>query len=119
MKNVVEISYDKWFIEREIFAVSFFKFILLFSIYFLATSNSVISALLNEEQNDAADKHLDLMNTEDARIDIKSQVKTFANNFHKKCSNKNTSIDILVQEYGTFKDTIEKRIQTNSIYRGK
>lgn len=59
------------------------------------------------------------MTTDDARVDIKSQVKTFANNFHKKCSNKNIPIDTLVQDYGTFKDTIKKRIQTNSIYRGK
>ncbi len=87
--------------------------------FLIATSNSVISALLNEEQNDAADKNLDLMSTDDARSDIKSQVKTFANNFHKKCSNKNISIDTLVHDYGTFKDTIEKRIQTNPIYRGK
>ncbi|CAF1506110.1 unnamed protein product, partial [Adineta steineri] len=87
---------------------------------FLATSNSVISALLNEQQtleNEAASKHLDLMTTDDARIDIKSQVKTFANNFQKKCSNKNIHIDTLIQDYGTFKDTIKKRIQTNSIYR--
>ncbi|CAF3816415.1 unnamed protein product [Adineta steineri] len=85
-----------------------------------STSNSVISALLNEQQtleNEAASKHLDLMTTDDARIDIKSQVKTFANNFQKKCSNKNIHIDTLIQDYGTFKDTIKKRIQTNSIYR--
>jgi len=75
---------------------------------------------MNEEQtleNEAANKHLDLMTTDDARIDIKSQVKTFANNFQKKCSNKNLDINILVQDYGIFKDTIKKRIQTNSIYR--
>ncbi|CAF1441070.1 unnamed protein product [Adineta steineri] len=85
-----------------------------------STSNSVISALLNEQQtleNEAASKHLDLMTTDDARIDIKSQVKTFATNFQKKCSNKNIHIDTLIQDYGTFKDTIKKRIQTNSIYR--
>ncbi|CAF1427494.1 unnamed protein product [Adineta steineri] len=85
-----------------------------------STSNSVISALLNEQQtleNEAASKHLDLMTTDDARIDIKSQVKTFANNFQKKCSNKNIHIDTLIQDYGAFKDTIKKRIQTNSIYR--
>jgi len=89
---------------------------------FIASSNSLISALLNEEQsleNEAASKHLDLMTTDDARIDIKSQVKTFANTFHKKCSNKNIHIDSLIQDYGTFKDTIKQRIQTNSIYRGK
>ncbi len=77
---------------------------------------------MNEEQsleNEAASKHLDLMTTDDARIDIKSQVKTFANTFHKKCSNKNIHIDPLIQDYGTFKDTIKQRIQTNSIYRGK
>ena len=82
----------------------------------------MISALLNEEQtaeNEDASKHLDLMITDDARVDIKSQVKTFANGFHKKCSNKNTNIDILIQEYGAFKDMIKKRIQTNSLYRGK
>jgi hypothetical protein len=59
------------------------------------------------------------MTTDDARIDIKSQVKTFANNFNKKCSNKNLSIDILIQDYETFKDSIKKRIHTNSIYRGE
>jgi hypothetical protein len=77
---------------------------------------------MNEEQtleNEAATKHLDLMTTDDARLDIKSQVKTFANNFHKKCSNKSISIGTLIQDYGIFKDTIKKRIQTNSIYRGK
>jgi hypothetical protein len=91
-----------------------------FFFFVIASSSSVISALLNEEQtleNEAADKHLNLMTTDDARIDIKSQVKTFANNFHKKCSNKNIHIDILVHDYGIFKDTIKKRIQTNSIYR--
>jgi hypothetical protein len=128
MKNVVrilvyEIPYGKWLIEQEIFGVSF-KVHYSFSdiSYFIASSNSVISALLNEEQtleNEAASKHLDLMTTDDARVDIKSQVKTFANNFHKKSSNKNIPIDTLVQDYGTFKDTIKKRIQTNSIYRGK
>ncbi|CAF1176831.1 unnamed protein product [Adineta ricciae] len=85
-----------------------------------SSSSSMISALLNEEQtaeNEDASKHLDLMITDDARVDIKSQVKTFANSFHKKCSNKNTNIDVLIQEYGTFKDMIKKRIQTNSLYR--
>jgi hypothetical protein len=78
--------------------------------------------LLNDEQTletEAATKHLDAMTTDDARADIKSQVKTFGNNFHKKCSNKSINIDTLVQDYGTFKDLIKKRIQTNSLYRGK
>jgi hypothetical protein len=58
------------------------------------------------------------MTTDDARIDIKSQVKSFANTFHKKCSNKNTHIDTLIQEYASFKDAFKKRLQTNPIYRG-
>jgi hypothetical protein len=58
------------------------------------------------------------MTTDDARLDIKSQVKSFANAFYKKCSNKNIHIDTLIQEYGTFKDSLKKRIQTNPIYRG-
>lgn len=77
---------------------------------------------MNDEQsleNEAASKHLDVMTTDDARLDIKSQVKIFANNFQKKCSNKNIHIDTLIQEYATFKDALKKRIQTNSIYRGK
>ncbi|CAF3009144.1 unnamed protein product [Rotaria sp. Silwood2] len=85
-----------------------------------SSSSSVISALINDEQiveNETASKHLDVMTTDDARIDIKSQVKTFANNFHKKCSNKSVHLDTLIQDYGTFKDTTKKRIQTNSIYR--
>jgi len=88
----------------------------------IASSSSVISSLINEEnvlENDAASKHLDIMTTDDARLDIKSQVKNFANNFNKKCSNKTVSIDTLIQDYGAFKDTLKKRIQTNSIYRGK
>jgi hypothetical protein len=88
----------------------------------IASSSSVISSLINEEnvlENDAASKHLDVMTTDDARLDIKSQVKNFANNFHKKCSSKNISIETLIQDYGAFKDTLKKRIQTNSIYRGK
>jgi hypothetical protein len=99
-----------------------FHYLLIQNFVFLASSSSVISALLNDEQtleNEAATKHLDIMTTDDARIDIKSQVKTFANNFNKKCSNKNLSIDTLIQDYGAFKDLIKKRIQTNSIYRGK
>jgi hypothetical protein len=89
--------------------------------FLLASSNSVISSLLNDEhalENEAATKHLDLMTTDDARIDIKTQVKQFANSFNKKCSNKNITIDTLIQEYGAFKDTLKKRIQTNQIYRG-
>lgn len=91
-----------------------------FNSFTIASSSSVISALLNDEQSsedETASKHLDLIATDDARLDIKSQVKTFANSFHKKCSNKTTSIEILVQEYSTFKDTIKKRIQTHTIYR--
>lgn len=60
-----------------------------------------------------------MLTTEDARVDIKSQVKTFSSHFHKKCTNKNVHLDTLIQEYGTFKDTIKKRIQTNPIYKGK
>ncbi|CAF2992972.1 unnamed protein product [Rotaria socialis] len=85
-----------------------------------SSSNSVISALLNDEQtieNESVSKYLEIIIADDARSDIKSQVKTFANNFHKKCSNKNIRLDTLIQEYGTFTDTIKKRIQTNSIYR--
>jgi hypothetical protein len=82
----------------------------------------MLSSLVNDEsalENEAASKHLDVMTTDDARLDIKSRVKTFANNFHKKCSNKNVHIESLIQEYGTFKDLLKKHIQTNSIYRGK
>ena len=78
--------------------------------------------MINDEnalENEAASKHLDVMTTDDARLDIKSQVKSFANSFHKKCSNKNIYIDALVQEYALCKDTFKKRIQTNPIYRGK
>ena len=67
-------------------------------------------------ENEAASKHLDIMTTDDARLDIKSQVKTFATHFQKKCS-KNVPIDSLIQEYGAFKDSLRKRIQTNAIYR--
>lgn len=84
-----------------------------------STSSSVLSSFLNDEhsiENEAASKHLDLMTTDDARLDIKSQVKTFANNFQKKCS-KNVPIESLIQEYGAFKDQLRKRIQTNAIYR--
>ncbi|CAF0961340.1 unnamed protein product [Rotaria magnacalcarata] len=85
-----------------------------------STSNSVLSSLINDEnalENEAASKHLDVMTTDDARLDIKSQVKSFANSFHKKCSNKNIHIDALIQEYALCKDTFKKRIQTNPIYR--
>ncbi|CAF3815015.1 unnamed protein product [Adineta steineri] len=85
-----------------------------------SSNNSVISSLMTDEQaleNEAASKHLDIMTTDDARLDIKSQVKTFATNFHKKCTNKNVNIDTLIQEYGAFKDSLKKRIQTNPIYR--
>lgn len=58
------------------------------------------------------------MSSDDARTDLKSQVKMFVNQFQKKCSNKTISIDILVQDYSNFKETITKRIQTNAIYRG-
>lgn len=58
------------------------------------------------------------MTTDDARFDIKSQIKTFANSFNKKCSSKNVTIGTLIQEYGTFKDGLKKRIQTHAIYRG-
>jgi hypothetical protein len=89
---------------------------------FLASSNSSLSSLTNDEnilENEAAGKHLDVMTTDDARLDIKSQVKNFAINFHKKCSNKNIPIETLIQDYGFFKDALKKRVQTNSIYRGK
>jgi hypothetical protein len=56
------------------------------------------------------------MTTDDVRFDIKNEVKTFANSFHKKCSNKNIHIDTLIQDYGAFKDGLKKRIQTNPIY---
>lgn len=68
---------------------------------------------------EAASKYLDVMTTDDARIDIKNQVKSFANAFNKKCSNKNIPIETLIQDYGQFKDALKKRIQTNAIYRGK
>jgi hypothetical protein len=100
-----------------------FFFLKNLNVFFLiASSNLAISSLLNDEnvlENEAAIKHLDVMTTDDARLDIKSQVKNFANNFNKKCSNKTVSIDTLIQDYGAFKDTLKKRIQTNSIYRGK
>ena len=89
---------------------------------FLASSNSVISSIIGDEsslENEAASKHLDIMTTDDARLDIKQQVKHFATNFIKKCSNKTTSIETLIQDYGAFKDAIKKRLQTNSIYRGR
>jgi hypothetical protein len=73
----------------------------------------------NSLENEAAIKHLDIMTTDDARLDIKTQVKTFANTFLKKCSNKNVSIETLIQDYGAFKDGLRKRIQTNLIYRGR
>jgi hypothetical protein len=73
----------------------------------------------NTLENEAATKHLDIMTTDDARLDIKSQVKHFATNFLKKCSNKNVPIETLIQDYAAFKDTLKKRIQTNSIYRGR
>lgn len=78
--------------------------------------------MINEEstiENEAASKHLDVMTTDDARLDIKAQVKSFANSFHKKCSNKNIQIETLIQDYASFKDSLKKRIQTNPIYRGK
>lgn len=64
-------------------------------------------------------KYLDRVKNESARSDIKSEVKIFANNFHKKCSNKNVSIDTLIQDYGGFKDALKKRLQTHSAYRGR
>ena len=70
-------------------------------------------------ERQAANKYLDVMTTDDVRLDIKSQVKNFANNFHKKCSNKNIQIDILIQDYGIFKDGLKKRMETNPIYGGK
>ena len=69
----------------------------------------MLSSLLNDEhalENEAAIKHLDEMTTDDARLDIKTQVKQFANSFNKKCSNKNITIDTLIQEYGVFKDAL-------------
>lgn len=81
----------------------------------------MISSIINDEpsvENEAATRYLDRIKNDNARSDIKSEVKTFANSFHKKCSNKNVSIDGLIQEYGTFKDALKKRIQTHSIYRG-
>ena len=88
----------------------------------LASSNSVLSSLINDEptlENEAALRYLDRIKNDNARSDIKSEVKTFANNFHKKCANKNVSIDSLIQEYGTFKDALKKRLQTHSAYRGQ
>ena len=58
------------------------------------------------------------MTTDDARLDIKSQVKTFANNFQKRCANKNASVEALIADYAAFKDALKKRIQTSPIYRG-
>lgn len=80
----------------------------------------MISSLVNDDQsveNDAAAKYLDVMTTDDARLDIKQQVKSFALNFSKKCSNKNVSIETLVHDYGQFKDSLKKRIQTSLTYR--
>ena len=62
---------------------------------------------MNDDQlseNEKANKHLDIVTTDGARIDIKSQVNTFATQFHKKCSNTNIHIDTLIQDYETFKD---------------
>lgn len=76
----------------------------------------------NEEhalEQEAANKLLDAMITNNARDDIKSQVKDFAHSFHKKCSNKSIQIDTLIQDYASFKDALKKRIQTNLTYRGK
>ncbi|UJR24966.1 hypothetical protein I4U23_006330 [Adineta vaga] len=87
-----------------------------------SSSNSALSLIANEEQtieNEASSKHLDIMTTDDARADIKAQVKTFASHFHKKCSSKTVHIDTLIQEYGTFKDGLKKRIQTNIIYQNE
>ncbi|CAF1444269.1 unnamed protein product [Rotaria sordida] len=85
-----------------------------------STNNSVMSSLSHEEhalEHEAASKHLEIMTTDDARLDIKSQVKTFANNFHKKCANKNIQLDTLIQDYGSFRETLKKRLLTNPIYR--
>ena len=75
---------------------------------------------MNDEQTievKTANEYLDGLLTDDARIDIKSQVKTFINIFNKKCSSKTASIESLRDEYGTFFDGIKKRIRTNPIYR--
>ena len=58
------------------------------------------------------------MTTDDARLDIKSQVKTFATHFQKRCANKNASVEVLIADYAAFKDALKKRVQTNAIYRG-
>ncbi|CAF1089977.1 unnamed protein product [Didymodactylos carnosus] len=77
------------------------------------------AALFNDEtsEQDAAYKYLDVMTTDDARLDIKRSVKAFSSNFHKKCLNKNINIDELCQNYSQYKEILKKRIQTNSIYR--
>ncbi|CAF1023569.1 unnamed protein product [Adineta ricciae] len=85
-----------------------------------SSSNSAVSSITNDEQaieHEAASKHLDTMKTDDARADIKVQVKTFSSHFHKKCMNKNVHIDALIQDYATFKDALKKRIHTHPIYQ--
>lgn len=82
----------------------------------------MISSLLNDDhnsENEEASKYFEFVNNDEARADIKAQVKTFATSFQKKCSNKTSSIDLLVQEYGSFKDSMKKRIQTNPIYQNE
>lgn len=117
------IPFDKWSIVLEIFAVRlFFRLVFLSDMHFVASSTSAISALLNDEQtleNEDDGKDLDLISTDDARMDMKTQVKNFANSFQKKCANQKMSLDILAEDYANFKEIIAQRMQTNSIYRGK
>ena len=132
-RNVVQISVcvihcDKWLIVLAVCVVCPTKFFLDNQIKFVccfvnvASSNSALSSITNDEQaieQEAASKHLDTMKTDDARADIKVQVKTFSSHFHKKCMNKNVHIDALIQDYGIFKDALKKRIHTHPIYQRK
>ncbi|CAF1211670.1 unnamed protein product [Didymodactylos carnosus] len=93
---------------------------ILFIFQVLALSVSAQNTVLfNDDtmEQDAAYKHLDVMTTDDARLDIKRYVKLFSNSFQKKCLNKNVSTDKLCEDYSQFKDNLKKRIQTNSIYK--
>jgi hypothetical protein len=85
-------------------------------------ASSTSSFFHNDEQHleqEAANKHLEQMSTDDARLDLKAQVRSFANYFHKKCLNKNIELELLIQEYSAFRETMKKRFLNNTVYHGK
>lgn len=87
----------------------------------LLASTSSLTSLNNEEQlieHEASTKYLDFITNDDVRSDIKAQVKNFAQQFHKKCSNSQIPLENLVQDYATFRDLIKIRVQTHSMYQG-